>query len=182
MRYTNGVEARVGDTVIDADGVVGKLVEIAPNGEVGNVLRMRTVPLKACTRVVDVQDLATPLRPGPSVRAKFFVRLMSPKDAEGKCSVTLSAVYGVSEENKRFFSLTPAGEIGLGILNPEAVKAFELGKEYYVDFTPVEAPVISPPITMNTICVGGSPAPAQPPIDNAHVAEGCEKFSEPAKG
>lgn len=50
-------------------------------------------------------------------------------------SVVLSPVYGNSEENKQFFAATPSGRIELGILNPEAGQAFELGKEYYVTFT-----------------------------------------------
>jgi hypothetical protein len=53
-------------------------------------------------------------------------------------TVVLYPVSGNSEENKQFFRWTPTGKIELGILNPEAAKQFEVGKEYYVDFTPAE--------------------------------------------
>lgn len=41
-----------------------------------------------------------------------------------------------NDENARFTKATPWGEIRLGIDNPEAMKQFEEGKQYYVDFTP----------------------------------------------
>ena len=41
-------------------------------------------------------------------------------------------------ENKAFWEATPSGSIELNINNPEAVKEYELGKEYYVDFTLAE--------------------------------------------
>jgi hypothetical protein len=69
------------------------------------------------------------------VRAKFSVIEKSPGD---KGLVTLMAVYSGSEENKKFFELTPNGRISLDTVNPEVFAQFELGKEYYVDFTPAE--------------------------------------------
>ena len=39
-------------------------------------------------------------------------------------------------ENARFTQATPWGEIKLGIDNPAAKEQFEVGKEYYVDFSP----------------------------------------------
>lgn len=39
-------------------------------------------------------------------------------------------------ENARFTTVTPWGEIKLGIDNPTAIGQFGQGKEYYVDFTP----------------------------------------------
>ncbi len=41
-------------------------------------------------------------------------------------------------ENARFTKATPWGTIDLGIDNPDAIKQFEVGKSYYVDFS--EAP------------------------------------------
>jgi len=41
-------------------------------------------------------------------------------------------------ENKKFWDATPTGEIRLGTVNPAAWEQFEIGKEYYVDFTPAE--------------------------------------------
>lgn len=61
-------------------------------------------------------------------------------------TLTLRPVYGNGDpnhENTKFYAWTPSGEIKLGCVNPEAWAAFEIGKEYYVDFseanvTPVE--------------------------------------------
>jgi hypothetical protein len=41
-------------------------------------------------------------------------------------------------ENTKFWEASPSGEIKLGTVNPEAWATFELGKEYYVDFTPAD--------------------------------------------
>ncbi|MDX1951481.1 MAG: hypothetical protein SFY81_04815 [Verrucomicrobiota bacterium] len=51
-------------------------------------------------------------------------------------TLDLNVVHDGSPENKEFFALTPSGSIKLGMVNAEAVKQFELGGEYYVDFTP----------------------------------------------
>jgi hypothetical protein len=39
-------------------------------------------------------------------------------------------------ENVRFTKATPWGEIKLGIDNPAALEQFQVGRQYYVDFTP----------------------------------------------
>ena len=49
-----------------------------------------------------------------------------------------------SAENEQFFKWTPSGEIRLGVMNPAALEQFEVGKEYYADFTPAEAPKEEP--------------------------------------
>lgn len=54
-------------------------------------------------------------------------------------TLVLSPVYGNGDpnhENTKFWNASPSGEIKLGTVNPEAWSQFELGKEYYVDFTP----------------------------------------------
>ena len=66
------------------------------------------------------------------VRAKFTVMNVTEKE------VTLLPVTYGSEENKKFFELTPYGSIQMGTINPDAIKQFEVGKEFYVDFTPAE--------------------------------------------
>lgn len=55
-------------------------------------------------------------------------------------TLVLSPVYDSrpDSENGKFFSATPCGEIKMGVVNPEAWGQFELGKEYYVDFTLAE--------------------------------------------
>lgn len=64
-----------------------------------------------------------------------------------KCNTVLNTVDGAtvelfpvttgSEENKRFFTYTPFGELKLGIVNPFEAKQFIPGKEYYIDITEV---------------------------------------------
>lgn len=39
------------------------------------------------------------------------------------------------DENSKFWSASPSGEIRLGTINEEAWKMFDLRGEYYVDFT-----------------------------------------------
>jgi hypothetical protein len=73
-----------------------------------------------------------------SVRAKFKLDRHE-TTLYGKDEVRtleFSVATADSEENKRFFKYTPYGTVKLGILNKEAWEHFELGKEYYVDFTP----------------------------------------------
>lgn len=41
-----------------------------------------------------------------------------------------------NDENARFTTATPWGDIRMGINNPAALAQFEVNKEYYVDFTP----------------------------------------------
>lgn len=48
-------------------------------------------------------------------------------------------VFGNSDphgENSKFFAMTPSGEVKLGMVSPEAWSKFELGKDYYLDFSP----------------------------------------------
>lgn len=66
------------------------------------------------------------------IRCKFTCVTKEPGE---KGSVSLYPVCSGSEENKKFFDCTPAGSIQLGILNPEAFKQFEPGKEYYIDIS-----------------------------------------------
>lgn len=55
-------------------------------------------------------------------------------------TLVMSPVYSSEEgsENKRFWDASPSGEIRLGTVNQAAWEAFELGKEYYIDFTSAE--------------------------------------------
>ncbi len=43
-----------------------------------------------------------------------------------------------ANENTKFWQATPSGGIELGCVNLAAAEAFELGKEYYIDFTLAE--------------------------------------------
>ncbi|CAH1230733.1 hypothetical protein PAECIP111891_06738 [Paenibacillus allorhizoplanae] len=65
-----------------------------------------------------------------SVRAKFRC-----VQKEGN-NLRLEVVISGSEENKDFWKYTPAGQIQMSVDNEKAQEQFEVGKEYYVDFTP----------------------------------------------
>lgn len=69
-----------------------------------------------------------------SVRAKFICSYK--KDDY----INFAPVYSGSEENKEFFKATPGGEIRLFVVNAAAMEQFELGQEYYIDFTPAPKP------------------------------------------
>lgn len=49
--------------------------------------------------------------------------------------VPVSYTGNSDDENSRFWSASPSGEIRLGTINQTAWEQFELGGEYYVDFT-----------------------------------------------
>ena len=67
------------------------------------------------------------------VRAKF----VATSDAwiEGERTVQLDAVTNDSEENKSWSEYTPSGSLSMTISNPSAQDFFELGQEYFLDFT-----------------------------------------------
>ncbi|WP_243021742.1 hypothetical protein [Simplicispira sedimenti] len=75
-----------------------------------------------------------------SVRAKFTCNSKIP--SHGTTTVYFNAVYANkdgsrAEENKAFSDATPSGQIALSIADGKpALDAFELGKSYFVDFTP----------------------------------------------
>lgn len=77
-----------------------------------------------------------------SVRAKFKVGRISQVDGGHSSAIsTMINLYPVtsgSPENEKFYRYTPSGSIELSTVNAEAAKNFELGKEYYVDFTEAE--------------------------------------------
>lgn len=78
-----------------------------------------------------------------NVRAKFLCievkkYLGGTYDLSGKYvpgtlyNYRFSVVSGTSEENKRFFASTPSGHIELNSVRDDL---FELGREYYIDFS-----------------------------------------------
>ncbi|PVE25420.1 hypothetical protein DC522_05865 [Microvirga sp. KLBC 81] len=74
-----------------------------------------------------------------NVRAKFKCQqiVRTHGNPEGSAEVRLTAATS-GEANKEWSKWTPSGSITMLITNPSAIEAFELGKEYYVDFTPAE--------------------------------------------
>lgn len=75
-----------------------------------------------------------------TVRAKFKCTSIDRRQGWGEFKeiqqITLQPVTQNSEENKAFYAASPSGQIVLGCANAEAAKQFDLGKEFYVDFTP----------------------------------------------
>lgn len=74
-----------------------------------------------------------------TVRAKYRCReVVKSLDWHKKFLYTakFSAVTDGSVENKKFFEYTPTGEISIGTYKDDV---FEVGAEYYIDFTKCEA-------------------------------------------
>lgn len=72
-----------------------------------------------------------------NVRAKFEV--VEKTESNNACfTVKLFPVTGSSPENESFYKYTPAGLIELSTINEDAAAALEVGKQYYVDFTPAD--------------------------------------------
>src|SRR5260221_13335708 len=61
-------------------------------------------------------------------------------DQVEKRTLNFTPVYSnePGSENKAFWDATPSGSVQLGVVNQEAWKHFELGKKYYLAFTPAE--------------------------------------------
>lgn len=76
-----------------------------------------------------------------TVRAKYKVSAKESTLGSGKeemVTIKMNPVINGSKENEEFFKYTPAGEFRLGTLNKKAAEYFQLGEEYYVDFTKAE--------------------------------------------
>lgn len=77
-----------------------------------------------------------------TVRAKFKVVNISRAPGWGGVkevqTIRLQPVTSNSPENAAFYAATPGGSIELSTVNADAAGQFDLGKEFYVDFT--EAP------------------------------------------
>ena len=81
-----------------------------------------------------------------SFRAKMFVGHLVKADDDSRAEVNLYGVYeslpdvsgNACEENRIFGEYTPSASVQMTIHNPEVVRQLEPGKQFYVDFTPVE--------------------------------------------
>lgn len=79
----------------------------------------------------------------PTVRAKFFVTDIQHPPTPGSepyATVYLQPVfgsYGDGAVNETWSKYTPSGQIVMSITNPDAIEAFEKGRAYFIDFTPV---------------------------------------------
>jgi hypothetical protein len=73
-----------------------------------------------------------------SVRAKFKCVEAKPTEGFPGCGqVRLEAVTS-GEENAEWSKWTPSGDLSLGVMNLDAFKQFEVGKSYFLDFSPAE--------------------------------------------
>lgn len=70
-----------------------------------------------------------------SVRAKFKCHSILVHEA-GR-TVKFGAVVNDSDENKSWSKWTPSGDLTMSITNPDAYEQFEVGKCYFLDFSPV---------------------------------------------
>jgi hypothetical protein len=75
-----------------------------------------------------------------SVRAKFrcmgITHAFTNSAEYSAAVISLVPVWEQDGVNKIWSKATPQGKIEMTITNPDAVEQFELGKEYFVDFTP----------------------------------------------
>lgn len=74
-----------------------------------------------------------------SVRAKFQVQsIKSMHWSKTHKEIILAPQYDTSiPEDRRYATATPSGSITLMVDNPAAAEQLELGKFFYIDFTPV---------------------------------------------
>jgi hypothetical protein len=78
-----------------------------------------------------------------TVRAKFQVTEKT-QYAWNKNSVRIKLTPQYDQtipEDQRFAQATPSGEFWMQVDNPAAAEALELGKTYYIDLTPADAPL-----------------------------------------
>jgi len=75
-----------------------------------------------------------------TVRAKFRVtdirHIATTVPNEVAAEIHLPAVWGDGKGNETWSKATPSGDLKMMITNPEAIEQFDLGKDYYMDFTP----------------------------------------------
>ena len=80
-----------------------------------------------------------PMKPYKKVQAKFKVDSATKyeNDRGDVCLSTVICDTTTLEEDESFFKYNSAGSIQITIDNPEVMKHFIPGQEFYVDFTPV---------------------------------------------
>ena len=72
------------------------------------------------------------------MRAKFYVESLEGNEEGTEFTVKMRAVTSGSDENMDFNKYTPSGSFEMYVDNPKAKDFFEVGKEYYLDFTEAE--------------------------------------------
>lgn len=87
-------------------------------------------------------DTRTVFTTYPHKKEDGYVDMSRPVPTEMR-SLKFSPVYANNDpnhENSKFWNATPTGSIELGTINPAAWQQFELGKQYYVDFSLADVP------------------------------------------
>lgn len=75
----------------------------------------------------------------PMVRAKFKLSEVTQYDYNNSRKYVFSAIQDKSTpENEQFTKYTPSGKLEIQVDNPAVHDAFQVGKFYYLDFTPAE--------------------------------------------
>lgn len=79
------------------------------------------------------------------VRAKFFVteikHTCSNSPGETFATITMAPVYQGKDgkpANAEWSKYTPSGKLEMCVTNPAAVEKFEVGKSYFIDFSPAD--------------------------------------------
>lgn len=76
-----------------------------------------------------------------TVRAKFFVQSVEHLHTGGvdPCTnITMAPVYANGDENADWSKYTPGGKLEMMVTNQSAIDQFDLGQEFYLDFTPAD--------------------------------------------
>lgn len=72
-----------------------------------------------------------------ATRAKFYLYSKTTYAGDSATNLMFQAVTSGSPENDAFFKWTPTGKLEMSV-KPEVAERFEIGKSYYLDFTPAE--------------------------------------------
>lgn len=80
-----------------------------------------------------------------SVRGKFTLTAITSTSWSPTAPVTKTLKFSTTydptiPEDVRFSKATPTGHLEMVVDNPAALEQFELGRAYYLDFTPVPEP------------------------------------------
>ena len=68
--------------------------------------------------------------------AKFRCTKVTLDEVDGGSQVEMEPVYSGSEENEKFFSMTPYGKLEMGTVNPDI--KWEEDAEYYIEIRKAE--------------------------------------------
>jgi hypothetical protein len=111
---------------------------------------------------------------GKPVKTEYRNDVYEPCEIRSVVLTPVCATADPEHENSKFWQASPSGRIELGCANLDAAGAFELGKEYYVDFTPAD-----PPPTDDQAPADLPAGPATPEPDGPDGPDGLDGPDEP---